>query len=61
MSDTHLIDVEVEYITSAIAAIRSAAGVHNMQEDNYDPDWSDNLDLMVHRLLARKNDLLTKR
>ena len=50
MTDSEINREEMRAIADAIEAVRVVATLHGLHQEHYDPDWMDQLDLMIHRL-----------
>lgn len=59
MTDEQILESEMKLIVHAIEAVRAVAHIHGMHEDDlFDPDWMDQLDLTILRLRQRDADCL---
>ena len=52
-TDSQINQDEMKSIANAIATLRVVAIVHGYHQEHYDPDWMDQLDLMIQRLRGR--------
>ncbi len=50
MTDSEINREEMRAIAAAIEAVRVVATIHGFHQEHYDPDWADQLDLMIQRL-----------
>jgi hypothetical protein len=57
-TDSEINQDEMKAIANAVAALRVVAMVHGYHQEHYDPDWIDQLDLMIQRLRGRDADCL---
>jgi hypothetical protein len=53
MTDSEINRDEMRAIANAIEALRVVATLHGFHQEHFDPDWIDQLDLMINRLRHR--------
>lgn len=58
MTDSEINQMEMRVLVEAIDALRGVSQVHGMHDEHYDPDWMDQLDLMIQRLRHRDSGCL---